>query len=111
MRTGGLDDSAALALRSGSMASSNGNASVAPTPRRTIRREMGKREVVMSSPVGRSRNATEDVPYRGCFRPTISKGHATNNLGDKHMRTIAAFPNLFDNFFHRAEIFHRQSAS
>jgi hypothetical protein len=41
IRTGGFDASAAAARRPGSIASSHGKASVAPTPRSIVRREIG----------------------------------------------------------------------
>src|SRR5262245_8735786 len=42
---------------------------------------------------------------------TISKRHATNNLGDQNVRAIVAFADFFGNFFHGAVVFKRQSAA
>src|SRR5262245_47257666 len=107
MRIGGLPAAdAAVAVRV-VIASSHGKASVAPRPRSIVRREIGKREVVMVFPRW-SANSVCLLLRR--VASTIPKRHTTYNLGDQRLRTILGFLHLLHNLIDCALVLDRQAA-
>src|SRR5688572_18706832 len=71
-RFNGLAAVCAMAVIAGTMASNNGSARVAPTPRRTVRRDIDFLVMNMAAPIAKIPNPKTQTPNPNALSPSVS---------------------------------------